>query len=250
MEFFPDGGTDVYYARQIEIFLEKQFFHWITQRALSALVEERKIGFQEASSGPRIAHFYYPRRHRYARRQIREIIGLIDEFSEPVFTAALGHHGESLVDVGLAYSGFRILQKNVRAVDGVEWTGSNHNLDRLIERDGVRYGVEIKNTLGYIDQTEYQKKLAMCLHFGVRPLFVARMMPQNYIREVAQAGGFSLIFGNQHYPLMAEMLAKRVRERLKLPVLVIRELPDTTMKRFETWHEKTVPMDDEDRYPM
>ena len=49
---------------------------------------------------------------------------------------------------------------------------------------------------------------------------------------------------------MAEPLAKRVRERLKLPVLVIRELPDTTMKRFENWHEKTLPMDDEDKSPL
>jgi hypothetical protein len=43
---------------------------------------------------------------------------------------------------------------------------------------------------------------------------------------------------NQHYPLMAEDLARRVRERLNLPALCLRELPDTTLKRFERWHEK------------
>jgi hypothetical protein len=64
------------------------------------------------------------------------------------------------------------------------------------------------------------------------------MMPKNYIRQVAQAGGFCWLFRNQHYPLMAEDLARRVRERLKLPVLCIRELPDTTMRRFVDFHVK------------
>jgi hypothetical protein len=78
----------------------------------------------------------------------------------------------------------------------------------------------------------------MCRYFGVKPMFITRMMPKNYIYEVYKAGGFSLILENQHYPLMAENLAKRVRERLKLPVLSISQLPDTTMQRFEEWHQK------------
>jgi hypothetical protein len=124
----------------------------------------------------------------------------------------------------------------VREVDGRAWPDSKHDLDRLIERDGVRYGVEIKNQLGYIDQTEFGIKLRMCEHFGVRPMFIARMMPKNYINDVRRAGGFSLILANQHYPLMSEPLARQVREVLSLPVLSIRELPDTTLSRFEDWH--------------
>jgi hypothetical protein len=34
---------------------------------------------------------------------------------------------------------------------------------------------------------------------------------------------------------MSEDLARRVRETLGLPVLSIRELPDTTLRRFENW---------------
>jgi hypothetical protein len=128
----------------------------------------------------------------------------------------------------------------VRVVDGRLWEDSNHDLDRLIERDGIRYGVEIKNQLAYIDQTEFEIKLRMCTFFGVRPMFVARMMPRNYIQTVRRAGGFSWLFRNQHYPLMSEELAQRVRGKLGLPVLSIRELPDTTLSRFEDWHMKTL----------
>jgi hypothetical protein len=143
----------------------------------------------------------WPPRHRYPRRQIREILGLINEFSDPAFTRALGHHGETLADGGFARVGFRILQSKVREVDGKRWTETNHDLDRLITRDGVRYGVEIKNTLGHIDQDEFAVKLQMCEHFGVRPMFIARMMPKNYAHTVVRAGGFCLILRNQHYRL-------------------------------------------------
>jgi hypothetical protein len=167
-------------------------------------------------------------------------MGLIAEFSNSMFTRALGKHGELLADAGMARTGFRIEQSKVREVDGRRWTKSNHDLDRLIIRDNVRYGVEIKNQLGYIDQSEFQIKLQMCRHFRVRPMFIARMMPRNYNAEVIRAGGFALLLKNQHYPLMTDDLAKRVREGLNLPTLSISELPDTTLRRFENWHQGTL----------
>jgi hypothetical protein len=233
--FFPNDGAGVYYGRQLEVAMEP-VFHWITNYALNELVAARLVRSIAERTATYEAHFYWPPRHRYPRRQIREILGLINEFSDPAFTRALGHHGEALADAGFARVGFRILQSKVREVDGKRWTETNHDLDRLITRDGVRYGVEIKNTLGYIDQDEFAVKLRMCEHFGVRPMFIARMMPKNYIDTVVRAGGFCLILRNQHYPLMTEPLAKRVRETLGLPVLCIQALPDMTMKRFEDWH--------------
>jgi hypothetical protein len=102
-----------------------------------------------------------------------------------------------LADAGMARTGFRIIASKIREVDGRRWTRSNHDLDRLIVRDGVRYGIEIKNQLGYIEQTEFQTKLEMCRHFRVRPMFIARMMPKNYnvqVSELAEAihTGYSL----------------------------------------------------------
>jgi hypothetical protein len=238
--FFPDDAQGVYYGRQLEIALENEFFHWITKKALNELAAEGKIKFNQERLDHHVAHFYSPRRHRYPRRQIGKTIKLIAEFSEPTFTRALGHQGEALADAGFAYIGFRVRQRTVREVDGLVWTETNHDLDRLIERDGLRYGVEIKNQLGYIDQTEFQIKLAMCKHFRVRPLFIARMMPRSYVNDVYQAGGFCLLLDNQHYPLMSDDLMRRVRQELSLPVAIIRALPDTAMQRFEEFHVKQV----------
>jgi hypothetical protein len=237
---FRDDTKEVYYGRQVEIALERQFFHWITNRALNELAASREILFASDETKPYAPHFYWPRRHRYPKRQMADIGRLVAEFSEPGFTHALGQHGEMLADIGFADIGFRVLARTVREVDGRVWTATGHNLDRLIvrEADGVRYGVEIKNTLPYIDLTEFQVKIAMCRHFGVRPLFITRMMPRNYNFTLIGEGGFSLILGTQHYPLMAEDLARRVRARLNFPVACIRQLPDTALKRFHDWHLK------------
>ncbi len=94
---------------------------------------------------------------------------------------------------------------------------TNHDLDYVIERNNMLYGVEVKNQLGYIDQTDFQTKLQMCEFFGVRPLFATRMMPTN----VNLAGGYAMITQNQNYPLLAEEMARRTSGRLQLPVAVI-----------------------------
>jgi hypothetical protein len=152
----------------------------------------------------------------------------------------LGHHGELLFESALASTEFRVEQRKVRKVDGREWNETEHDMDFLISNQSVRYGVEIKNQLSYIDQTEFQIKLKMCKFLGVRPFFCVRMMPSNYFSEIIEGGGFCLVTENQNYPVLAAALAKRVRDQLGLPVAVIERMPDSAMRRFEKWHARTV----------
>jgi hypothetical protein len=247
--YFPDGSVTVFYGRQLELALERKFFHWITTKALNELEREGRIKAIQESLGYLTAKFYFHPRHRYPRRQIKSALALIVEYSNPDLMRAVGHWGEVLADVGFARVGFRIAQENCQEVDGKRWFETNHNLDRLITRDGLRWGVEIKNQLPYIDRDEFRIKLKMCEYLGVRPLFVARTMPANYIFEVYKRGGFCLLLDNQHYPITAAevRLAKRLRDDLGLPVLSIRALPDTTMQRFEDWHLRELARRDENR---
>ena len=116
MDRYLGSGTNVYYARQIEIWLEKVFFPLDHQAGFERAGRVQAGGFTIEQLEHHKAHFYYPPRHRYPRRQIREIIGLIAAFSNPSFTRAVGHYGEMLVESGFARTGFRILQQKVRAV--------------------------------------------------------------------------------------------------------------------------------------
>jgi hypothetical protein len=160
-------------------------------------------------------------------------------FSTPEFGRALGHQGEMLFDAALPTKGFLPRAWNARAWNDREWTETAHNFDRIFERDGVAYGAEIKNTLVYIPSDELDIKLRMCEYLRLKPLFIVRMAPKNYIQEVQRRGGYTLVFEWQQYPFGAGALAERVRRELSLPVDCRARIEDGTVQRFLAWHEKT-----------
>jgi hypothetical protein len=158
-------------------------------------------------------------------------------FSAQSFTTAIGTQGELLIDAGLPRVKFLPVDANVRSWQGRSWTETGHDLDRVFSRDGINYGTEIKNRLGYIPQEEFIAKLRMFQELHLTPLFVARMMPRTYIEEVRRAGGFSLIMKHQFYPISHRALATRVKNELDLPVDCPQRLQDSTLLRFLKWHE-------------
>jgi hypothetical protein len=172
--------------------------------------------------------------------QAREIHGLMDEMTRPSFNQAVGNIAEVLYDSALAAADFTVAAKHTNEWRGLKWTKTDENLDRIyVHRDGTAYGSEMKNTLPYIERGEFERKLEMCLFLGIRPLFIARKMPEIYIQQVWRKGGYSLLSKNQFYPFGFEDLAERVRERLELPVVCWRAVPEGDIKRFTNWHDKT-----------
>lgn len=183
---------------------------------------------------------YRGKAHRYWRRQAQEIVGLVLQFSNESFTRALGRHGELMFDAALPTAGFLPNGRDVRSYGGKEWKETNHDLDRVCERDGVAYGIEIKNTLSYIEKEELDIKVRMCKYLGLRPLFIVRMAPKNYINGVWENGGYTLVFKHQLYPHGQESFASTVRECLQLPVDCPQRIADGTVNRFLTWHLKSL----------
>jgi hypothetical protein len=165
---------------------------------------------------------------------------LVEEYASPNIGIALGLQGELMVLEGLSKLEFVVKGRDSRSFEGLTWTESQHDLDFIVMRDGVGYGVEVKNTLGYMDHEELKTKLEMCKFLGLRPLFVVRMFPRSWIHEVNQSGGFVLVLKWQLYPWTHRSLAVRVRTELGLPVDCPRSLADGTMQRFGNWHVKTV----------
>ena len=95
--------------------------------------------------------------------------------------------------------------------------------------------------LGYMEQEEFKTKIEMCHHLGIRPVFAARMLPRTWIYELQEnEGGFALILKYQLYPWGFRELARRVRDRLQLPVDSPRALEEGTMQRFVDWHERNL----------
>jgi hypothetical protein len=235
--FFEEHSESVFYQRQVQVIFEDKYFHWITSHALLELVAEVAIAAESLPlPGTGIITIYRARSHRYWRRQADEIIGLVSAFSDPAFTAALGAQGELMFDAALASAGFIPKDRKVRRYEGRIWTESGHDLDRIYLRDDVAYGAEIKNTLGYIGRDELLVKLKMCKHLGVRPLFIVRMAPKNYINEVQKEGGFTLVFKYQLYPFGQKAFADRVKTTLGLWTDSPARISEGTVDRFLKWH--------------
>jgi hypothetical protein len=238
-EFFKAHREQVFFSRQLEVQQEKQFFHWITNRALHRLRDEGLILTETRTlktSGT--IHVLWHRGYRFYRRNAKRLVELVDEYADPNIGGVIGLHGEIMVLEGFARNQFVMRGRNTREFAGRIWTRTNHNLDFIFERDERAYGVEVKNTLGYMDQDEFKIKIEMCGFLGLRPLFAARMLPRTWIHDLNTAGGYGMIMGYQLYPWTHKELARKVAKELVLPIDAPKALYDGTMQRFVEWHEK------------
>lgn len=238
-EIYERDRQSVYYVRQMQIKLEKEYFHWITYNAMLGL---RSIGYLrditiERQTGTSTRYFIH-KSNRYPMRRIRKMEKLIEEYSDDTITRSCGHRAEDLFCNGLALKGFVPKDKKVRSYGGVRWEKSGHDLDFVFEKDGVMYGCEIKNTLGYIQKDELGIKLEMCEHLRIKHLFIMRWSPKTYNKMIVDKGGFALIFGSQIYELSQAKLVERLKKELGLPVDCPRAIPDGILERFRTWHER------------
>ena len=240
MRYLATRQEEVFYSRQVEVAHEDDHFHWITNRVIHELVEDGVLleETRPLATGGGI-HLLWPRSYKHYRRRAKAVVGLVEEYASPNIGAAVGLQGEALVLEGFARHQFVLRGRNTNEYRGQKWSASEHDLDFIFERDGRGYGVEVKNTLGYMDQDEFRTKIAVCRKLGLFPVLAARMLPRTWIHELeAMASGFALILKWQLYPWGFRDLARRVRQELQLPVDTPAALWDGTMSRFTRWHER------------
>lgn len=240
-KFFEDNREGVFFSRQIEVIHERDYFHWISARAIRGLIAEGLILMETRRLGTLgEIHLLWHNKYRYHRRAAAKLVKLVEEYASPNVGGALGSHGELIVLEGFATQRFVLEGRNTSEYKGQKWAETGHNLDFIFEREGCAYGVEVKNTLGYMEYEELKAKIRLSRGLGIRPVFVARMLPKIWINEVQLAGGFCLILKYQLYPRSFRDLAKRVASELRLPVDSPRALNEGTMLRFVNWHARNV----------
>lgn len=231
---YPDR---VFYYRQLSVLFEHKYFHWVTNMAVHSLVNKRRLATIEIALGEKSRlKFVFRRGLRYYRRIIQKSVDIVRRYSEYDVAEACGQQAELLFLSALAERGFVCHGRDVNAFRGKQWSETNHDLDFIVERDQVAYGVEVKNRLDYIDRRELQSKLEMCAFLGVRPLMIMRALPKTYIYEIMQYGGFALVFEAQIYPFGSKELVKDIREVLGLKVDCPRAIPSGIIDRFMKWH--------------
>lgn len=236
-DFFDNNKETVFFSRQLEVLNEHDYFHWITSRAIRQLEAEGLIRSERRPLRTNTSiKLVWHKSYRFYKRSAKALVSLVEDYSDPNIGAFLGLHGEAMVLEGFARNQFLMSGRHTREHCGKVWTQSNHELDFIFERDGLSYGIEVKNTLGYMDFDEFLLKTRLCTWLGIKPIFVCRMLPKSWIYELSKAGGFALILRYQLYPWTHHQLAKRVARELGLPVDAPRALYESTMDRFLKWH--------------
>jgi len=237
--------TTVYYLKQLQVIFERKFYHWITAKAIGELVAERRLRDSfvplRAVAGEENAkvRFIFHPKNRYTKRIIQRKIALIRRFSTEPIGRACGRQAEILFSRALLSKGFRQVAESARRYQDSEWTESGHDLDFILERDGLAYGCEIKNRFEYITRDEMRIKIRMCRHLGLIPLFIMRAAAKSYIEEIRQAGGFTKIFETHIFPYGTEDLVQEIRQEFPgLPVDSPRDLPNTILDRLLEWHAR------------
>ncbi|MFY9606989.1 MAG: hypothetical protein WAU45_00065 [Blastocatellia bacterium] len=238
-EFFQANPNGVFFGNQLAVRNEDRFFHWITHRAIADLVDAGIIHTQRRTMaiGSEIKLVWH-RKNRYYKREAKRVVELVDEYGSPNICAAMGLHGEQMILAGFARKQFVMRDHNTRRFRDRQWTESEHNLDFIFERDGKAYGVEVKNTLSYIDRKEFETKIRLCEALDIAPVFAVRMLPKIWIHELINRGGYAMILKYQLYPWTHVELAHRVARELGLPVDAPKALAEGTMNKFEAWHRK------------
>lgn len=235
-KFFNENAEGVFYLKQLEVFLEKPFYHWITAKAVNELINihlrKEEVSLQKGT----IVKFVFNKKHRYHKRQIKERIEVIREYSNPTIAIACGQQAEVLFSNALMNRGFLSKGQHINEYGGKKWTKTAHDLDFIIVKDNVAYGCEVKNRWDYIDKEELDIKLDMCNFLGIKPLFIMRGSPKSYNWEIIQRGGYAMIFETQIYPFGQRNLVNRIREVLGLPVDCPRAVPEGIIDRFMKWH--------------
>lgn len=237
-QLFAAEPDRLFHSTQIETTLEREFFHWITGRALLEIAQAGGIRKRTTQIAGKPVNFYANKKYRYWEREHKAKVALLQRVFDPDFSQAVGRHGELMFDAALGRAGFRAEATNTKTWQSKTWGLTNHNLDRIYTRDGLAYGAEIKNTQNYISRSELRTKLQLAQHIGVIPLFIMRFAPKSYVHEIIQAGGFALLFEEQMYPLGHSKLLREVRTNLGLKVGSPRDVTDGDIQRFEKWHLK------------
>ncbi len=237
ISLFDREPNRAYFLKQLEVKLEKAHFHWVTARATNELIRDGILRSEQLPLGAQTrVKFVFHRSYRYYKREIERLLKVVRSYSRPEIARACGEQADILFFNAFMNRGFSSCGQDTNEFQGTRWTETNHNLDFIIQRDGIAYGCEIKNTWDYMDGREMRLKVRLCQHIGTTPLFIVRYAPKTYIEEVRLAGGFTLLFVYQIYPFGQNELVRQITNILEMGADCPTAIPSGIIDRFMRWH--------------
>lgn len=216
----PDS---LYHITQLQVLFENKHFHPLTYRAIQELRQTRFLRSREVTSKVGRSILVWRSGIRYVERQIKAHMKLVEEYSSELINKATGDYAETLVLSGLSRLHLSLVGRNTRVYRDRTWTQSDHNLDFIMEKGSVAYGIEVKNTFDYMPADEFAIKLQMCQFLGIRPLFVVRSRDKIQWQQAKDAGGLIFMFKTKIFPPGQDPLVHRIWQEMRLPVGILHD---------------------------
>lgn len=142
-----------------------------------------------------------------------------------------GFHAQELWKKAFLDLGYQLKsEQDVRKFEGKEAT-VNNTIDFIVEKDGVRFGVEVKNDLEY--PKDLDKKFQVAVELGVIPVFVVRRITPTTYKNIRKYGGLVKIYETAIYPAAYADTVKRCAETLGYPVIALDEITKKTKEHLE-----------------
>ena len=237
--------------RELKVRLEDKFFPWLTKRALEELVGMGRVIPQGLSGRPGLLEtkkFFSLPNFRYD-----EIVGEMREkkaISKEINAQLTGHapatyYAEDMFERAFVTLGFEILGRNASEYKGKKVEGTlgkvPPNLDFIIKRDRVIYGVDIKNWIRYeyVTRNEVKFKFNLAKQLGIIPFIVARYVDKSFLfQEIIEKGGICYCYRDLILSPYAEKLARVANQILGYPTIALDTLPTYKIERILFIHKR------------
>jgi hypothetical protein len=250
------GREEVATDRELKVRLEDDFFPWVVGRAIRRLFDGEaidKVGYpgrrRKVGRGE-VGAFYVPYGVEYD--SVKEIIKRKKDASDGIANILMGGssvsgHVEDLfydafVSLGFKFGGRDVSTLGERKAVGVPGK-EPPNVDFVFERDGIRYGIDVKNWIRYewITRKDVVSKVKVAKELGVVPFIVARYADKDVVyKEIVEKGGLVYSYRHLLVPSVYESLAKAAQELLGYPILAVDKLPDFKVEWIGKLHSALV----------
>jgi hypothetical protein len=235
---FCDNDS-VFYMKQIEVIFEDRYPHDITGKAVKRLAEDGFLRqderyYREGMS----AIFVWRRDLRWKATEMKQKLQLMAAFTDDEVNDGCGKYAEILFSHMFDKNGFEIVARHANKVKGKKWTKSGRNLDFVIEKDGILYGVEVKNRFDYMKPDEFADKVEMCQFLGLLPVFPIRCPSPSQFTLMGDANGLALKFKTRIFPPSRQKLVTDVWNNFRLPVNVWERILPPIEKNFLDYHKR------------
>jgi len=225
--------------RSLQILMEQNnFWHVVTWNAIRELKIENKLRTAKYPPRGNFPMWIY----RFDLR-LSDIKDKIDREYKPLYkkfmklSPQMGTYAEEIIEKALTRAGYITLShhEHTRYFRGRVYPRKN-DLDFIAYREGVFYGIEVKNTLPYPNWEEdiISKKLVADYH-GIQFVMISRELGP-YAYDLFQCGGLHIEFKRLIWSPNFSSLAKRIEEKLYFPINCISEPDEDLIRKLDEIH--------------